>query len=134
MQIFVDTSYFVAVLHKRDSLHEKALRIEKDLLGLRKVTSEFILIEVLNYFCEFRAGIKRYVTASIKRYLVEDKIDVVLCSSEQFRAGLDFYSTRLDHGYSLTDCVSMNIMNEHGIREVLTNDDHFEQEGFRILL
>lgn len=134
MQIFVDTSYFVAVLHKRDSLHEKALRIEKDLLELRIVTSEFILIEVLNYFCDFRADVKEYVTASIKRYLAEDKINVILCSSEQFRTGFDLYSKRLDHGYSLTDCTSMNIMHERGIADVLTNDDHFEQEGFRILL
>jgi predicted nucleic acid-binding protein len=36
-------------------------------------------------------------------------------------------------GYSLTDCISMDTMRQLGIAEVLTNDRHFEQEGFRAL-
>jgi len=47
---------------------------------------------------------------------------------------LNFYSLRTDKGYSLTDCVSMNVCCEIGITEILTNDEHFEQEGFKILL
>ncbi len=48
--------------------------------------------------------------------------------------GFELYNARLDKGYSLTDCVSMNVMREQNISEILTNDDHFEQEGFQILL
>jgi uncharacterized protein len=40
---------------------------------------------------------------------------------------------RLDKGYSLKDCISMHTMRQRGISEVLTNDRHFEQEGFRAL-
>jgi len=40
----------------------------------------------------------------------------------------------LDKGYSLTDCISMETMRHEGITDVLTNDAHFEQEGFRALL
>ena len=36
-------------------------------------------------------------------------------------------------GYSLTDCVSMVVMKQLGITEVLTHDKHFTQENFRIL-
>lgn len=133
-QVFVDTSDLVAVFHKRDQLHERALIVEKELKDCRKVTTELVLIEVLNYFCDFRADIKEYVTDSIRRYLTDNRLIVVLCSSEQFRQGLELYSSRLDKGYSLTDCVSMNIMRDREIEEILTNDDHFEQEGFRILL
>lgn len=114
-QIFVNTSDLVAVFNRRDQLHEKAVLIEKDIRNVRKVTTELILIEVLNYFSEFRGDIKEYVTDSIGRYLTEDKIDIVLCSSEPFRSGFEFYSSRLDKGYSLTDCVSMNVMREKKI-------------------
>ena len=65
-EIFVDTSDFVAVFNKRDQLHEKALQIENELGKVQKVTTELVLIEVLNYFCEFRLDIKDYV---IKQYL-----------------------------------------------------------------
>lgn len=39
-----------------------------------------------------------------------------------------------DKGYSLTDCISMNVMRAQGMAEVLTHDGHFAQEGFTILL
>ncbi len=35
--------------------------------------------------------------------------------------------------YSLTDCISMNVMEAEGLTEVLTNDEHVTQEGFRAL-
>ncbi len=133
-KVFVDTSDFVAILQQRDQLHEKALSVEEKLGKAQKVTSELVLIEVLNYFCEFREDVKNFVIMSLNRYMSGTKVEVVACSSEQFQAGFDFYASRLDKGYSLTDCVSMNIMRERNISEILTNDDHFEQEGFRILL
>jgi hypothetical protein len=43
---------------------------------------------------------------------------------------LALYQSRLDKGYSLTDCISMQTMRREGLTEVLTNDRHFEQEGF----
>jgi len=52
----------------------------------------------------------------------------------EFLKGLELYASRLDKGYSLTDCISMNICREFDITEILTHDHHFEQEGFRILL
>ena len=41
---------------------------------------------------------------------------------------------RRDKEYSLTDCASMNAMRLESIPEVLTNDHHFKQEGFTILM
>jgi len=32
--------------------------------------------------------------------------------------GLKLYEVRLDKNYSLTDCVSMNLMRERGVNEV----------------
>ncbi len=133
-EIFVDTSDFVAVFNKRDHLHEKALQVENELDKVQRVTTELVLIEVLNYFCEFRLDIKSYVIKSINHFFITKEIEITPCSSGQFIKGFYFYKSRLDKGYSLTDCVSMNVMRERNINEILTNDDHFEQESFRILL
>ncbi len=54
-------------------------------------------------------------------------------SHDSFMAGLDLYEARPDKGYSLTDCISMNVMTAEGLTDVLTNDMHFTQEGFHAL-
>jgi predicted nucleic acid-binding protein len=50
-----------------------------------------------------------------------------------FDAALALYEERLDKKYSLTDCASMVVMRDRRISHVLTNDHHFEQEGFNIV-
>ena len=54
-------------------------------------------------------------------------------SREGFLRGLNLYEARPDKGYSLTDCISMETMRQEGLTHVLTNDRHFEQEGFSAL-
>jgi len=49
--------------------------------------------------------------------------------------GLDrMYQRRPDKNWSLTDCISFVVMQDHGITEALTGDHHFEQAGFVALL
>jgi uncharacterized protein len=60
-------------------------------------------------------------------------VRVIPQSRESFVSGLELYETRPDKGYSLVDCISMQTMRKEGITDALTNDRHFEQEGFRAL-
>lgn len=55
-------------------------------------------------------------------------------SRESFLAGLGLYEERSDKGYALVDCISMITMRRLGITGILTNDRHFTQEGFTVLL
>lgn len=48
--------------------------------------------------------------------------------------GFTLYQARLDKGYSLTDCISMQTKRQLGMIDVLTHDKHFAQEGFGVLL
>jgi len=66
--------------------------------------------------------------------LTDPAIEVVAQSHESFLAGLELYERRPDKDYSLPDCISMNVMRRKAIREILTNDRHFSQEGFVRLL
>ena len=65
--------------------------------------------------------------------MVNPTVLVVPQGRESFLAGLELYRARPDKGYSLVDCISMYTMRQEGITEALTNDRHFEQEGFRAL-
>ena len=61
-------------------------------------------------------------------------VRIVPQNPASFLAGLELYRARPDKGYSMTDYISMQTMQREGITKVLTNDGHFEQEGFRALL
>lgn len=50
-----------------------------------------------------------------------------------FLSGLDLYAHRLDKEYSLVDCISMSVMRDEGMYEVLASDHHLTQEGFNVL-
>ncbi len=58
-------------------------------------------------------------------------IRIIPQSRASFLDGLSLYHARPDKGYSLTDCISMQAMRRGGLTDALTNDRHFEQEGFR---
>ncbi len=63
----------------------------------------------------------------------DSDIRVIPQSRMSFLEGLVLYNARPDKRYSLTDCISMQTMRREDLRGVLTNDRHFEQEGFRAL-
>ena len=66
--------------------------------------------------------------------ILQDRtVQLVRQSHDSFMAGLELYGARPDKGYSLTDCISMQTMRRRGLSDVLTNDRHFEQEGFHAI-
>ena len=130
LKVFADTNYWVAMLHRDDQLNKTVVEVTELIEDAEIVTTESVLIEVLNYFSGFRAEMKNYVADFVEETLQDEDILVLLHNHDDFLKALQLYKSRLDKGYSLTDCVSMNSMREIGISEVLTNDQHFEQEGF----
>jgi predicted nucleic acid-binding protein len=70
----------------------------------------------------------------VRDLLESPAVRVAAQSRESFLSGLALYTARPDKGYSLTDCISMQTMRREGLSEALTNDRHFEQEGFRALV
>ena len=133
-QIFIDTYHFVAVFNPNDQLHDWAVEVELELGPVKLVTTELVLVEVLNYFSGFRHNIKQSAVEAVLRLLVVGQIETVLHTHDAFLLGAELYAARLDKGYSLTDCISMNIMRERSITDILTHDHHFTQEGFNTLL
>jgi predicted nucleic acid-binding protein len=61
-------------------------------------------------------------------------VKVVAQSRETLLWAMERYANRADKRYSLTDCASMNVMDAEGIKDVLTHDHHFEQEGYNLLI
>ena len=50
--VFADTDYWIALLNRRDRLHESAVHFCSELSSTLVVTSEMVLTEVLNHFSD----------------------------------------------------------------------------------
>ena len=77
---------------------------------------------------------RQNVVDTARDILIDLDIEYISHSPNIFLEALDFYEKRLDKGYSLTVCVSMLTMKTLNIHTILTHDNHFEQEGFTVLL
>lgn len=131
--VFADTFYWAALLNPRDSLHQEAVAAGKSLNKTTVVTTDEVLIEVLTFFAGSGPQVRERTASFVRSLYLDPQVEIKAQSRDSFLAGLDLYEARLDKGYSLTDCISMNTMRVEGIADILTNDVHFAQEGFRAL-
>ena len=135
MKVFADTSYWVALIDPKDKWHAKAVELSQSFAGVLLITTDEVLSEVLTFFSGYGPYIRESVAQIVFSVLTNTSyVEVIEQSRESFLSGLALYEKRLDKAYSLTDCVSMQLMRADGISEVLTSDKHFTQEGFVILL
>lgn len=127
---FADAWVFIALLDRRDSHHRQATRL-LSLISLKVVTHDAVLTEVLTYFAEEDASIRRAAVNAVRRAI--RTYDVISADRPLFLKALNRYEQRPDKEYSLVDCMSMVVMEERGIQHVLTNDHHFTQAGFTVV-
>lgn len=127
-RVFADTFYWIALTDPTDAAHERARQIADDV-----VTTDEVLSEYLTFFCAAPEFLRCEVALAVEDILQNASVTVIPQSRQSFLGGLQLYRTRPDKGYSLIDCISMETMRREGLTEVLTNDRHFEQEGFRAL-
>jgi uncharacterized protein len=131
-RVFADTFYWVALLHRKDASHKGVLEFSRKLGSAQLVTTDEVLIEVLA-FCSSNERMRKEAARTVRDILAARNMRVIPQSREGFLDGLALYEARPDKSYSLADCISMQAMRREGLTDILTNDRHFEQEGFRIL-
>lgn len=133
-KVFADTSFWVAVLNPRDSLHTVAVDAWQRVTSAMIVTSEMVLVELLNGFSEKNAATRKAAVSAIEEMQRDSRVKIIPQSSHQFREALWRYRVTTDKGWSATDCASFALMEAEQIQSALTYDRHFVQAGFRALL
>jgi uncharacterized protein len=131
--VFADTFYWIALADFTDSSHRRAITLTAERAGSPIITTDEVLTEYLSFFSTAPAQFRSEAAESVEGILTSSVIRVVPQSRESFLDGLRLFRARPDKRYSLVDCISMQTMRKEGLIEVLTNDRHFEQEGFRAL-
>lgn len=131
MTIFADTFYFVGLLNRRDQSHARCAAFARTFQGL-SVTTGFVLVELADALSSLVTRIQ--TAAFIAQVQMRPEFSVVAASEELFHRGLKRYRERADKEWSLTDCISFVVMEDLGLTEAATGDQHFVQAGFRALL
>jgi predicted nucleic acid-binding protein len=133
-KVFVDTLYWIAIVKPNDA-HQTAAREARQAIGpCVLVTTDEVLGEFVTAFSNGGSGMRARAVRTVRNILDSPDVQVVVQSRHSFLRALDRFSNRPDKEYSLTDCSSMDAMDVEGIQDVLTNDHHFEQEGFNVLI
>lgn len=131
-KVFVDSSFFKALIDKRDDFNKEANKIwaklEKEKVIL--ITSNYILDETFTLI-RTKCGLK---TVNVFRENLAESSKVlkfvritVADEAEAWNWFLNDWSK-----LSFTDCVSFAVMKRLKLTRVVTFDQHFKKAGFKI--
>jgi predicted nucleic acid-binding protein len=133
-RLFADTFYWIALLYRRDPWHAPVTAFSQTLQDDDIVfTTDAVCTEVLAALSGAGSYLRQEAVTLVEGLLDDSNVHVIEGTRTRFLEGLTLYRARPDKAYSLTDCISMQAMRREGLTDVLTNDRHFTQEGFRIM-
>jgi uncharacterized protein len=133
-RFFIDTSGLYALLCPQDPAHEKAASYMKKAASARHtaVLSDYVLDESATLLMARKAP---HLARTLFELVRESKaIHLAFMDSERFGQVEKYFLKHIDQGFSFTDCFSFVLMREMKIRDALTTDRHFNEQGFKSLL
>ena len=133
-EVFIDTSGFFALLSAADPAHGRARAQMARLAKARRrtVTTEHVLDET--YTLLKARGLVQRCPVLKTTVDTSGSLRVAWTEPAAFAAATDLFLSRLDQGFSLTDCVSFELMGRLGLKEALTTDHHYQVACFAPLL
>jgi hypothetical protein len=129
-QIFVDTGAWYAYINAKDPDH---LRIRSffDSFNGRLVTSNYVFDEIITLVLS-RLGHQKAV--KVGEVLLDLRtVELVRVEAKDEKSAWQLFQERQDKTYSFTDCTSFVLMQRLKLGEASTTDEHFSQEGFKVL-
>lgn len=127
MKVFMDTYALIALVNTLDAAHKKVLSYMLEHRG-PIVTTEYVLLEFADALSHPDARLS--ATEAIDRLRNDPQFEILPGSDSLFDSGMELFGDRPDKYWSLTDCISFQVMAAAGISDALTADHHFEQAGF----
>ena len=131
---FLDTSFVIALISVSDKNHQRAVKISEEIKSNNTslTTSMAVVFEIGNSLSKLQY--RKQASTLLSALETDEQINVMPVNQNLFQKALNLFVDREDKEWSLTDCVSFIIMKELKINYALTNDKHFVQAGFDILL
>lgn len=130
MTVFMDTFALIAWLHPRDPYYDKVSNWLAEYRG-NFVTTESVLLEFGDALCSSR--LRGIVVQFLEAVRSDPLFEIVPHDQPVIDAGFKLFAARPDKDWSLTDCISFQVMTARSLTDALTADHHYEQAGFRAL-
>ena len=132
--IFVDTSYFIALVNKSDDHHSKAKNWAMQIKE-KNITCHITIPVVFEIADGFSKTARREIGIDlIEKMSSSDNFVIHFFDDTTYEKALNLYKSRKDKEWGLTDCYSFELMKQLNLLNALTADKHFEQYGCQILL
>ncbi|MBM3119704.1 PIN domain-containing protein [Candidatus Shapirobacteria bacterium] len=130
--VFIDTSFFKAILDEKDDFYKEALGIWEKLRAENAslLTSNYILDEVFTLIRK-RSGVAK--VKEFRELVIQNAASLKIIrvtAADEANAWNWFLEAWRD--LSFTDCVSFALMERVGLKRVATFDRHFSQAGFKV--
>ncbi len=129
--VFADTYYWLALINPRDQAHQEAVTLSQALTE-PIVTTAWVLTEVGDAMSDpaNRATFVQFM----QDVRADSQTTVVPAEQDWFEKGLALFAGRLDKKWSLTDCISFQVMRDLQLTDALTGDADFVQAGFKKIM
>ena len=127
-RVFLDTGYLIAIVNKKDNLHNIAISASQKFYG-PFFTTELVLVELANSLC--LSSQRQLAVRIIEKIQADPLTTIIPFSAEKFKETFAFYKRRSDKSWGMIDCFSFIVMDELSIKQALTFDEHFRQVGYK---
>jgi len=131
MNIFIDTSAFLAVLNANDQFHPAARQQWEEMLAADTVlfSSNYVILETTTLL-QHRFGIEavRLFESDILTIL-----EIIWVDEAVHKRGMSALLVANRRNLSLVDCTSFEIMRLIGLETAFTFDPHFYEQGFKVI-
>ncbi|MCW5853852.1 MAG: type II toxin-antitoxin system VapC family toxin [Anaerolineae bacterium] len=131
-RLLLDTVFVQALLNRRDQYYDQARALLPRVQAAAEVwVTEAVLLEIGNAL----SALNRLAAVQfIEQCYRTSNVHVVNVDTSLLLRGVALYHARPDKTWSLTDCISMVVMQEQGLSDAVTMDVHFAQAGYRALM
>lgn len=130
----MDANGWIALNNNRDQFHFEAQKLNRKLLKERYhyITTNFVLNET---YTGLLMKVGHLAAVDFGERIRRSKVTTVIHVSDEIEENAwQFFKRYSDKFFSFTDCTSFIIMQQLNLSEAFTNDHHFVQAGFSILL
>ncbi|MCB9008121.1 MAG: PIN domain-containing protein [Ardenticatenaceae bacterium] len=132
MNLFVDSSGWIALFGDRDKFHPQAVAAYRGLTNqrLNLLTTDYVLDETLTHLL-YRCG--RKVALQFGHWaFATSYLEIQFVDNEVWQAAWEMFQAYEDKQWAFTDCTSFIVMQRQQVWQAFSFDPHFEQAGYRL--
>ena len=121
--IFVDTSYIIAIIIEKDPWHDRVSEIEEKTAEETKITSDMIIAESIAIIGSLKGG---KIAKTMYDY-IKDNYSIYETNMNMLDTGMNTL-IKYDGTLSLTDSVTIDIMKDLEIYNIISFDSDFDNK------